>query len=80
MEQKNEKKFLVLIIIVFESGTTNTHNPQQDACHWESMSYETPLRFNISVREIFPELNSLAVMKKYDEISLTPIFQEFGTP
>ena len=43
------------------------------------MSYETPLRFNISVREIFPELSSLAVMKKYDEISLTPIFQEFGT-
>ena len=50
MEQKNEKKFLVLKIIAFESETTNSHNPEQDTCHWGSMFYETPLRFNISQR------------------------------
>ena len=30
MEQMNQKKFLVLKIIAFESGTTNSHNPEQD--------------------------------------------------
>ena len=27
VEQKNQKKFLDLKIIAFESGTTNSHNP-----------------------------------------------------
>ena len=79
MEQKNQKKLLVLKIIAFESGTTNSHNPEQDICHWQSMFYETPLRFNISLREIFPKSESLIVMKKYDESVLMQISQEFGT-
>ena len=79
MEQKNQKKLLVLKIIAFESGTTNSHNPEQDICHWQSMFYETPLRFNISLREIFPKSGSLIVMKKYDESVLMQISQEFGT-
>ena len=37
MEQKNLKKLLVLKIIAFESGTTNSHNPEQDICHWQTM-------------------------------------------
>ena len=53
MEQKNEKKLLVLKIIAFESGKANSHNPEQDICHWQSMCYETALRFNMSLREIF---------------------------
>ena len=53
MEEKNEKKFLVLKIIAFESETTNSHNAEQDTCHWQSMFYETPLRFKISLRETF---------------------------
>ena len=53
MEQKNLNNMLVLKIIAFESGTRNSHNPEQDICHWQSMCYETHLRFNISLREIF---------------------------
>ena len=79
MEQKNLKKLLVLKIIPFELGTTNSHNREQDICHWQSMFYETPLRFNISLREIFPKSESLIVMKKYDESVLMQISQEFGT-
>ena len=67
MEQKNQKIFLVLKITGLESGTTNSHNHEQDTCHWQSMCYETPLRYKISVKEIFSRLRSLRVMKKYDE-------------
>ena len=78
MEQKNEKKLLVLKIIAFESGKANSHNPEQDICHWMSMCYETHLRFNISLREIFFKSGSLRVMKKYDESALIQILQVFG--
>ena len=80
MKQKNRKKFLVLDIIPFESGTTNSHTPEQDNCHWQSMCYETPLRFNISLREIYSKSGYSIVMKKYDESALMHISQDFGTP
>ena len=70
---------LILKIIEFELGTTNSHNPELDICHWQSMSYETPLGFNISVREIFAKSWSPIVMTKYDESTLMQISQEFGT-
>ena len=73
------KKLLVLKIIAFESGTANSHNPEKDICHWQSMCYETPLRFNISLREIFSKSGSPRVMKKYDESVLMHISQEFET-
>ena len=79
MEQKNEKKLLVLKIIAFESGKANSHNPEQDICHWLSMCYETPLRFNISLREIFSKSGSPRLTKKYNEKALIQILQEFGT-
>ena len=79
MEQENLIKFLVLKISAFELGTTNSHNPEQDNCHWQSMCYETPLRFNISLREIFSKSGSPIVMKKYDESALMQISQDFGT-
>ena len=79
MEQKNEKKLLVLKIIAFESGKANSHNPEQDICHWMSMCYETHLRFNISLREIFSKSGSRRLMKKYDESALMPVSQEFGS-
>ena len=79
MEEKNIKIILVLEIIAFESGTRNSHNPEQDICHWQSMCYETPLRFNISLREIFSKSGPPRVIKKYDESALMPILQEFGT-
>ena len=71
--------FLLLKIIVFELGTTNSLNLEKDTCHWQSMCYETPLRFFISLREIFFKSGFVKVMKKYDESSLMQILQEFGT-
>ena len=53
MEQKNRKKFLDLKIIAFKSVTTNSHNAEEDILHWQSMCYETPLRFNMSLMEVF---------------------------
>ena len=79
MEQKNEKKCLDLKIIAFELGTRHSHNPEQDTCHWQSMCYETPIRFKISITEIISELGSRRAMKKYDENALMQILQEFGT-
>ena len=34
MEQKNVKNLLVFQIIAFEARSTNSHNPEQDTCHW----------------------------------------------
>ena len=79
MKQKNKKNFLFLKIIAFKSETTNFDNPEQDTFHWQSMSYETPVRFNISLREIFSKSAHLRLMKRYDESALMKILQEFGT-
>ena len=70
---------LVLNIIAFESRTTNSHTPEQDNCHWQSMCYETHVRFNISLTEIFSKSGSPVVMKKYDESALMQIWEDFGT-
>ena len=79
MEQNNQKNFLVLKIIAFESERANSHNPEQGTCHWQSMFYETPLRFKRSVREKLSKSGSPRVMKKYDESAVMQILQEFGT-
>ena len=79
MKQKNWKKLLVLNTIAFESGMTNSHTFEQDNCHWQSMCYETPLRFNVSLREILSKSGPPRVMKKYDESVLMQTLQEFGT-
>ena len=79
MEKKNQKKFFVVRIISFESVTTNSHNPEQDTCHWQSMCYETSLRFSISLTEMFFKSGNLRVMKKYVENTLMKILQEFRT-
>ena len=79
MEQRNPKRFLFLKISTFESRTKNSHNPEQDIGHWQSMCYETALRFNISVREIFSKSGSPRVIKKYDQNVLMQISQEFVT-
>ena len=79
MKQKNQKKFSVLDIIPFESGTTNSHTSEQDNCHWHSICYETRLRFNILLREIYSKSGSPIMMKKHDESALMEISQDFGT-
>ena len=76
MEQKDLKKLFLLKIIAFESGATNSHNPEKNLFHWHSMRYETPLRFNISLREIFSKSGSPRVMKKYGESALMQIWQK----
>ena len=73
MEQENLKKYLVLKRSAFESGKTNSQNPEQDNCHWQSMCYERSVRFNISLREIFSKSGFPSVMKKYDESALMEI-------
>ena len=79
MKQKNRKKLLVLNRIPVESGTRNSHSPQQDNCHWQSMCCETTLRLKISLSEIFSKSRSQIVMKKYDESALMQISQDFVT-
>ena len=34
MEQKIEKTFFLFKIISFESGTTNSNNPEKETFHW----------------------------------------------
>ena len=79
MERKYPKEFSVLKIIPFEPGKTNSLNLERDICHWQSMCYETSLRFKISLREIFFKSSSPRVIKKYDESALIQIFKKFGT-
>ena len=79
MGENKQKKILDIKIIAFELGTRNSHNPEQNTCHWQSMCYKTPLRFKISLREIISESESLRVMKNYDQHVLMQILQEFGT-
>ena len=50
---KIEKMILVFKITPFELRMTNSHNPEQDTCHQQSMCEQTPLRFHISLREVF---------------------------
>ena len=73
------KKLLVLKIIAFELETRNSHNPEKDICHWQSMCYETLLTFNISLREIFSKGEYPIVMTKYDGSVLIQISQDFWT-
>ena len=58
MKLKYQKKLLVLNRIPFESGMTISHTLEQDNCHLQSMCYETPLRFNTSLTEIFSKSGS----------------------
>ena len=78
MERKYPKEFSVLKIIPFEPGKTNSLNLERDICHWQSMCYETSLRFKISLREIFFKSGSIRVMKKHDESALMQTLRRFG--
>ena len=73
MEQKDLKNPSVLKIIAFESGSTNSHSPEEDTCHWQSITYQATLRFQLSIREIFSKSGSLRVLEKYDETPLMHI-------
>ena len=79
MERKSPKKFSVLQKIAFDSGKTNSLILEKDTCYWQSMCYETSLRFNMSLREIFFNSGSMKMMRQYDESVLMQILKEFGT-
>ena len=79
MEWESSRKFSILKKVAFDTGSTISLNLEKDTCHSESKCYETPLRFNKSLREILFKSGSLRVMKKYDESALMQILQEFGT-
>ena len=63
MEPKNEKKFLVFKIIAFEPGSKNSHIPEQDTCHWESICYQGTITFNVSLGDAYSKAGSLTLMK-----------------
>ena len=63
MEQKNQKKFLVFKIIALELGSTRSHILEQESSHWQSICYQTTLRFKISLSEVYSKTGSLRVVK-----------------
>ena len=63
MEQKNHKKFLVLKIITFETGSTNSDIVEQDTSRWQPICYQATRRFKISLSEVYSTAGSLGVMK-----------------
>ena len=75
---KKMKTSLVLKIITFESGTTNSQNREQDTSHWQSNCYETPPRFNISLKGIFLKSSSLRVIKNMMKVFACWFFKNLG--
>ena len=53
MGGNNQKNFLVLKITAFESGTIYSYYTEKDTGHCQSICYETHIRFNISLGEVF---------------------------
>ena len=76
--KKNQKKFLLFKIIAFETGSTNSHNPEQDTSNWQSICYQGTLRFNISLMEAYSKASCIRLMKKNNKSALMKVLQEFG--
>ena len=72
------KKFMVLNIIAFKSGTTNSATPEQDTCRRQSMCYETALKCNRSLKEIFSKSRSLRVMKNMMTVLSWRLYNSLG--
>ena len=47
MEEKNLQMFFILKINAFEPVSRNSHNLEEDVCHWQSICHQATLRFNI---------------------------------
>ena len=63
MEQKNQKKILVLKKTSLDLGLTTSRILEQDTCHWQSICYQATLRFKISLKEVYSKAGSLRVIK-----------------
>ena len=70
--------FLVFEIIAFEPVSTNSHNPEQDTCHWQSICYQATLRFNISLRVVYSKAGSLRVMKNIMKVLSYRFYKSSG--
>ena len=73
------KKFLLVKIIAFEPGSSNSDNIEEDTCLRQLICDQATLRVNMSPREVFSKPGSLRVMKKQDEKILLQILQVFGS-
>ena len=67
---------MVLEISLFEPGSTNSDNPEDDTCHCQSISYQATIRFNMPLMEVYSKPGSLSVKKRPDERALMKILQE----
>ena len=77
MERKNCKTFFAFKIFAFESSMINSDTLEYDNCHWQSICYETSLRFIIYLRKVFSKWSYFRVKKRYDEKSSHAPFPRF---
>ena len=75
MERKIERMIFVFRRIAYESGDANS----QDTCHRQSMCDQAPLRFSISLREIFSKSVPFRLMENYSKSARIQISQMFET-
>ena len=78
MEQKNDKKFVVLKIITCESGSRNSDILEQDTSDWQSGFYEATLTFKISQGEVYSKPGSIRVLKNIMKVLSRRFYQSFG--
>ena len=79
MEQKIQEKFFLFYITAFELGLANSCNIEQDSCHRQPVCHKIPLRFHLTLAEIFSKSTFPKMMKKNDKCALINILQVFGT-
>ena len=79
MEKKIEKNLFVSQIIAFVLRVAKSGHIEHYTWHRRSMCEQTPLRFHLSLGEIFSKSNSLRMMKKLDKSVLMDISQVFVT-
>ena len=79
MEQENQQLFLVLKIIAFESGTTNSHNLDRILVTGSQCATKHTAGLTYHSGRYFPNQGLPGVIKKHDESALMHILQEFAT-
>ena len=79
MEQKIEEKFFVFQIIAFEFGVASSCYIEQETCHRQPMCQQIPLRFHLTLAEIFSKSRFPKMMKKNHKSALIEILQVFET-
>ena len=81
MEEKNQKKFLVIKIIASESGTTNSHNRENDYWYlwWKNLMKVPSCRFSKSLGPFYMLTLKGHSEAVFYESFLMQILQEFGS-